>query len=118
MTLPVVDMGLFAKAARLAATLALPYAPMILPAGMLVKPAPLPMNTLPWILPVALIAPDVLMAVKIPTEVMFGCAASVTVAAVVAEPAVPALVAKVALATVPVTLAPVIFESNDPLPIR
>ena len=68
-------------------------------------------------MPVALTAPLVLTAVKIPTLVILGCAASVTVAAVVAEPAVPELVANVALATVPVTLAPVILVSNDPLPI-
>ena len=40
---------------------------------------------------------------KVPVEVMLGCAAVVTVPAV---PAVPELTAYVALATVPVTLAP------------
>ena len=52
--------------------------------------------------------PDVVLPVtvsdvNVPTEVMLGCAAVVTVSAVVA---VPAEVAKVALATVPDTLAP------------
>ena len=41
----------------------------------------------------------------------------VTVSAVVAEVAVPADVAYVALATVPVTLAPVNEVNSDPLPM-
>ena len=41
-----------------------------------------------------------------------------TVTAVVAEPAAPAVVAKVALATIPVTLAPVKFVKAAPLPVK
>ena len=66
------------------------------------------------------VLPVTVTEVNVPTEVMFGCAAVVTVPAVVAEVAVvavPALVAKVALATVPVTLAPVILDSPDPMPL-
>ena len=47
--------------------------------------------------------------VRVPTEVMFGCAAVVTV---------PAVVAAVALATVPVTFAPAIALSPLPLPVK
>ena len=47
--LPLVLMGLLANAARLAATLALPYVPTTL-----VNPDPLPVNTLPVILPLVL----------------------------------------------------------------
>ena len=50
--------------------------------------------------------------VSVPTLVMFGCAAVVTVPAVVALPALPALTAYVALATVPVTFAPVMQLMN------
>ena len=46
---------------------------------------------------------------SVPTLVIFGCAAVVTVPAVVALVAEPALVAYAALATVPVTFAPGIF---------
>ena len=52
--------------------------------------------------------------VSVPTLVILGCAAVVTVPAVVA---VPALVENVALATVPVTLAPVIDDNVEPLPL-
>jgi hypothetical protein len=58
-----------------------------------------------------------LSAVNVPTDVMLGCAFVVTVPAVVADVADPADVANVALATVPVTLAPVIDVNPDPLPI-
>ena len=53
--------------------------------------------------------------VNVPTEVTFGCAAVVTVPAV---PAVPALTAYVALATVPVTFAPVNEFKPEPLPVN
>ena len=65
-----------------------------------------PVLTLP---PVAL--PDTDTEVKVPTLVMLGCAAVVTV------PAVPAVTAEVALATVPVMLAAVIVVSKLPSPI-
>jgi hypothetical protein len=61
--------------------------------------------------------PDTLSALNVPTDVILGCAAVVTVPAVVALVADPAEVAKVALATVPVTLAPVILLSPEPLPL-
>ena len=54
-------------------------------------------------------------AERVPTDVIFGCALVVTVPAVVAE---PALIAYVALATVPVTLAPVSAVILDPLPVN
>ena len=54
--------------------------------------------------------------VNVPTDVIFGCALPVTVTAVVADPALPAVVAYVAFATVPVTFAPVIDEMAAPLP--
>jgi hypothetical protein len=80
-----------------------------------------------------IILPDVVFPVtvsdvKLPTDVIFGCALVVTVPAVVAEVAVvavvaevaevavPALVAYVAFATVPVTFAPAIALNPDPLP--
>ena len=62
--------------------------------------------------------PVELNAVNIPTLVMLACALPVTVVDVVALVAVPALVAKVALATVPVTLAPVMLDSKLPLPTK
>ena len=52
-----------------------------------------------------------------PTLVILACALLVTVPAVVADVAVLADVAKVALATVPVTLAPVNDVNKLPLPI-
>ena len=61
------------------------------------------------ILPLAVIVNPV----NVPTEVMFGCAFVVTVPAVVA---LPDVVAYVALATVPVTLAPGIEVSPAALP--
>ncbi len=61
--------------------------------------------------PVKFALPETLSPVNVPTEVILGCAAVVTVPAVVALVAVPALVANVAFATVPVTLAPAIFDS-------
>ena len=61
----------------------------------------------------ALILPVTDNAVNVPTEVMFGCAFVVTVPAVVAD---PALVAYVAFATVPVTLAPGILVNPAALP--
>jgi len=54
----------------------------------------------------------------VPTLVMFGCALVVTVPAVVADVALPALVAYVAFATVPETLAPDILEIYIPLPVK
>ena len=55
---------------------------------------------------------------NVPTEVIFGCALVVTVPAVVADPAVPDETAYVALATVPVTLAPVRLLRAEPLPVN
>ena len=63
----------------------------------------------PWFEPAADILSDDECISSVLTEVMFGCAAVVTVpavVAVVADPAVVADVADVALATVPLTLAP------------
>ena len=54
---------------------------------------------------------------NVPTDVMLACALPVTVPAVVAESAVPAEVAYVALATAPTTLAPVKLLSVEPLPM-
>ena len=60
-------------------------------------------NRLPaFILPLDVL-PVTVSADKVPTDVMFGCALVVTVAAV---PAVPDETAYVAFATVPVTFAP------------
>ena len=112
----------------LVANVALATVPVTFAPGNDVNPVPDP-KCVPVILaPVML--PELLNEVKIPTEVMFACAAVVTVpaevanvalatvpltlapatalavAAVVADVAVAALVAKVALATVPLTLAP------------
>ena len=77
------------------------------------NPLPLPVNTpeLAVIL-TPVIVPLTPSPVNVPTEVMLGCAAVVTVAAV------PALVANVAFATVPVTLAPAIALSPLPLPVN
>ena len=122
---------------------------------MLVSAAPLPINTLPRMLPVALIKPVVPILppeilpsatrfppltlpiavikpavlifpatalpltdteVSVPTLVILGCAAVVTVPAVPAVVAVPAFVAFVALATNPVTFAPVSDVNPAPLP--
>jgi hypothetical protein len=66
-------------------------------------------------------APVTLTLVSVPTDVILGCAAVVTVPAVVAEVAEvadEALAAKVALATDPVTLAPGIKDSPAPEPIN
>ena len=60
--------------------------------------------------------PDTLNVDNVPTLVILGCAAVVTVPDVVALVAVPALVANVALATVPVTLAPAIALKPEPSP--
>jgi len=60
----------------------------------------------PWFEPAADILSDDECISSVLTEVMFGCAAVVTVPAVVAVVADPAVVADVALATVPLTLAP------------
>ena len=57
--------------------------------------------------------PLTVSAVNVPTDVMLACAAVVTVPAVVAD---AAEVANVALATVPVTLAPAMALSPEPLP--
>ena len=63
----------------------------------------------------ALTLPLTIRDVNVPTLVIFGCAAVVTVPAVVAEPVV---VANVAFATVPVTLAPGILFSPLALPVN
>jgi hypothetical protein len=71
-------------------------------------------------LPPITVLPLTSRLVNVPTLVIFGCAFVVTVPAVVALVAlvaVAALVANVALATVPVTLPPVIEPSPDPLPL-
>ena len=60
--------------------------------------------------------PDTLNVDNVPTLVILGCAAVVTVPDVVALVAVPALVANVAFATVPVMLAPVIALKPEPSP--
>jgi hypothetical protein len=60
-------------------------------------------------------AANVRLANEVLTDVIFGCAAVVTVPAVVA---LPALTAYVALATVPVTLAPTIELNPFPLPVN
>ena len=60
-------------------------------------------------MPVVEIVPDADTLVNVPTDVMLGCAAVVTV---------PALVALVALATMPVTLAPVILVRPAPEPVK
>ena len=67
---------------------------------------------MPDILPVVDISPLAVKLVNVPTLVMFGCAFVVTV------PAVPALVANVALATVPVTLLPFKLVNKLPLPVK
>ncbi len=99
-------------------TLELPYVP-VMPVNWL----PLPRKKLPVTLPVALINPvvkklplDVLAVtvneLSVPTLVMLGWAAVVTVPAVVADVAVPAL------ATVPVTLLPLTLVNVAPLPMK
>ena len=55
------------------------------------------------------VAPETVRAVRVPCEVMDGCAAAVTV---------PAVVALVASGTVPVTFAPVSDVSAAPLPMK
>ena len=60
------------------------------------------------------IVPVTANEVSVPTLVILGCALVVTVPAVVA---VPALVENVAFATVPVTLAPVIDDNDEPFPL-
>ena len=75
------------------------------------------------ILPLLMILPDVtvpdtLKLVNTPTEVILACALPVTVAAVLAVAAEPAVVANAALATVPVTLAPVMLLSWLPSPVK
>jgi hypothetical protein len=80
---------------RYVATSALEY-----PAGNPVSWLPLPIKYALVILPLTL------SELNVPTLVILGCAFVVTVPAVVAVAAVPADVANVALATVPVTLAP------------
>ena len=57
--------------------------------------------------------PATVKLVNNPTEVILGCALAVTVTAVQAA---PALLAYAALATVPVTLAPLMFVIPAPLP--
>ena len=88
------------------------------PVELIVTPVPtitLVLMLPPVTLPVVDINPLDVNEVKVPTEVIFGCALVVTVAAV--PTALPADTAYVALATVPVTLAPVIFVNALPLPI-
>ena len=76
--------------------------------------ASVPVNNVPLTLP-ALTLPVTLKLVNVPTLVMFGCAFVVTVAAVFELPDVNAYVA---LATVPVTFAPVSCVSPLPLPVN
>ena len=106
------------------------YVPLNLAAGIVpelifapfnaLRPAPDPLNWLPVTVPVALTRPAVLKLppctlpltdndVSVPTDVMLPCAAVVTV---------PAVVALVALGTVPVTLAPGIKVSPAPEPVN
>ena len=66
----------------------------------------------------AVIFPLTAKLVSVPTLVIFGCAFVVTVPAVVALVAEPALVAYVALATVPVTFAPARLVKFAPDPIK
>ena len=63
----------------------------------------------------ALMLPDTIREVKVPSDVILGCAAEVTVPATTD---VPALVAYAALATVPVTLVPGIAVNPEPLPVN
>ena len=79
------------------------FAVMTLAPEML-EPEPVPIFKFPPIFAL----PVTSMLVRVPTEVMFGCAFAVTV---------PALNAYVAFATVPVTLAPVIEVRAEPLPL-
>ena len=100
----------------LVAYVALATVPVTLPPGILVNPAALPVNT--PVLAVILAAvrlPFTPKLVNVPTDVILGCAAVVTVPAVVAD---PALVAYVALATVPVTLPPANALKPLPLPVN
>ena len=94
--------------------------PVTLAPGILVRPAPDPLNCDPVTVPVALINPIVVRlptaavpltvtVVSVPTEVMLACAAVVTV---------PATTAVVAFGTVPVTLAPGMLESPAPDPLN
>ena len=92
----------------LTAYVALATVPVTLAPVIELKAAPLPLKLMPSTLPVV----DKL--VNTPTLVMLGCAFVVTVPAVVAA---PALTAYVALATVPVTLAPASADRAKPLPI-
>ena len=109
------------------ANVALATVPVTLAPVNELNPEPLPLMFAPVMLPVAEIKPPVLTLppstfpvtvtlVNVPTLVMLGCAFVVTVAAVVAVVALPADVANVALATVPVTLAPVNELNPEPLP--
>ena len=86
----------------LAANVALATVPVTLAPVILLRPDPLPLILAPVILPLEL------NDVSVPTDVILGWAAVVTV---------PAVVAVVADPTVPVTLAPVIALNPDPLPL-
>jgi len=83
------------------ATFASGTVPVTLAPAIADNPDPLPVNTpVLAVNATPVVVPLTPKLVKVPTEVMFGCAAVVTVPAVVAE------VALVASGTVPVTLAP------------
>ena len=104
------------------ANVAFATVPVTLLACRLLKFAPLPMKKLavaafPKSALVAVTLPLTVKLLRVPTEVILGCAFVVTVAAVaavVAEVAVPALVANVAFATIPDTFAAAIFDNNPP----
>ena len=88
-------------------------APVTLAPAIADRPLPLPVNTpVLAVILTPVIVPLTPSPVSVPTEVMLPCAAVVTV------PAVPAEVANVAFATVPVTLAPAIADSPLPLPVN
>ncbi len=97
----------------LVALVALDTVPVTLAPAIALRPLPLPVN-----IPVlavnatAVTVPLTPSDVRVPTLVIFGWAAVVTV------PAVVALVALVALATVPVTFAPAIALRPEPLPVN
>ena len=80
------------------------------------NPDPLPVNTpVLAVIFAATILPFTFNPISVPVLVILGCALAVTVT-VVTE--VPVLIAYVALATVPVTFAPVIELNPLPLPVN
>ena len=99
------------------AYVALATVPVTLAPVSAVKLEPLPANTpVLAVILTAVTVPFTPSPVNVPVEVIFGCAFVVTVPAVLAVPEPPALTAYVALATVPVTLAPGIAVSPVPAP--